>query len=128
MPANSIPTIHSFADAHAAVLFRMQRHAEARAELLASIERNGEQVNDLCNLANATVCLGLQEEAVEWPAAPSRLRPMRCCRGALLCNTLPYRDGITGAELLAALEDCSDRLPREACPRSPTRAIPTVRS
>ena len=34
----------------------------------------------------------------------------------VLCNTLPYSDGITGAELLAALKDCSDRLPRESLP------------
>ena len=40
--------------------------------------------------------------------APDAVGPRRT-----LCNTLPYRDGTTGAELLAALRDCSDRLPRE---------------
>ena len=29
-----------------------------------------------------------------------------------MCNTLPYSDGITGAEMLAALRDCAARLPR----------------
>src|SRR3954452_20747256 len=33
--------------------------------------------------------------------------------GRILCNTLPYLDGIKGADLLAALKDCSNRLPRE---------------
>ena len=68
-------------NARAVVLFRMQRHAEARTELLASLERNGERVNDLCNLANATVCLGLQDEAVEYcPIAPLHWRPKRLRR------------------------------------------------
>ncbi len=42
------PGNHHLANARATVLFRMQRHADARAELLASIERNGEQVTELC--------------------------------------------------------------------------------
>lgn len=34
--------------ARAAVLYRAQRHAEARAELLISLERNGERLHELC--------------------------------------------------------------------------------
>ena len=48
----------------ATVLMRMHRHAEARALLLELIEQHGEDPLVLCNLANATACLGLQEEAV----------------------------------------------------------------
>ncbi len=100
-------------NARAAVLYRLQRHAEARAELLISLERSGEQVNELCNLANISTCLGLQEEAVSLANRAIALDPDGAVPRRILCNTLPYRDGITGAELLAALKDCSDRLPRQ---------------
>jgi predicted O-linked N-acetylglucosamine transferase (SPINDLY family) len=98
----------------ATVLFRMHRHAEAREELLRAIEQHGEQVTELCNLANATTCLGLQEEGVALARRAIELAPGSPLPRRALCNTLPYRDGVTGAELLAALCDCSDRLPREA--------------
>jgi predicted O-linked N-acetylglucosamine transferase (SPINDLY family) len=100
----------------ATVLFRMHRHTEAHDELIALIARDGEHVNALCNLANATTCLGLQDEGVAAARraiaqAPDALLPRRT-----LCSTLTYRDGVTGAELLAALRECSDRLPREHPP------------
>jgi predicted O-linked N-acetylglucosamine transferase (SPINDLY family) len=100
----------------ATVLFRMHRHAEARDELLASIERHGERVHELCNLANATTCLGQQEEGVVLARRAIELAPDAVLPRRALCNALPYRDGTTGAELLAALQDCSDRLPREHPP------------
>jgi protein O-GlcNAc transferase len=113
---------------HATVLYRMQRHAEARDELLASVGTNGEQTNDYCTLANVTVCLGLQDEAVEMAHRAVTLAPHAEGPRRTLCNTLPYRDGTTGAELLAALRDCSDRLPREtlapfANTRDPDRTL-----
>jgi predicted O-linked N-acetylglucosamine transferase (SPINDLY family) len=110
------PDNQRLANSRAAVLFRMYRHAEARSELLASLERNGEQTNELCNLANATVCLGLQDEGVAYARRAIALSPDSALPWRALCNTLPYRDGVTGAELLAALRNCSDRLPREAPP------------
>jgi protein O-GlcNAc transferase len=100
----------------ATVLYRMHRHAEARAELLASIERNGEHVNELCNLANTTSCIGMQDESVELARRAIALAPDASLPRRVLCNTLPYRDGITGAELLAALKDSSDRLARASLP------------
>ena len=103
-------------NALATVLFRMHRHAEARTELLALIKRNGEQVNELCNLANVTSCLGWQEEAVELARRAIVIAPSLTLPRRTLCNTLPYSDGVTGGELLAALRDCSDRLPRESLP------------
>ncbi len=99
--------------ARATVLFRMQRHAEARAELLGLIERRGERVMDLCNLSNMTVCLGFQAEAVRLAQRAVAMDPDGMLPRRILCNTLPYLDGIKGADLLAALKDCSDRLPRE---------------
>ncbi len=101
---------------HATVLFRMHRHAEARSELLALIDRDGEHVNALCNLANATTCLGLQDEGVAAARQAIELAPKALLPRRALCSTLTYRDGVTGAELLAALRDCSDRLPREHPP------------
>jgi predicted O-linked N-acetylglucosamine transferase (SPINDLY family) len=100
----------------ASVLYRAQQHAEARSELLAVIDRRGEQVVDLCNLANITACLGLQDEAVSLSHRAIALDPDGIVPRRILCNTLPYRDAITGAELLAALKDCSERLPRETLP------------
>jgi protein O-GlcNAc transferase len=115
-------------DALGVVLMRMTRHADARTEMLASIERNGEQVNALCNLANATTCLGLQDEGVELARRAIALAPNMAGPRRALCNTLPYRDGITGTELLAALTDCSDQLPRGSLPpfantRDPNRPL-----
>ena len=118
----------SLRDVLAVVLFRITRQAEARTELLASMERDGEQVLNLCNLANATTCVGLQEEGVDLARRAIALDPDATVARRVLCNTLPYRDGITGTELLAALKDCSDRLPRESLPplantRDPDRPL-----
>jgi predicted O-linked N-acetylglucosamine transferase (SPINDLY family) len=98
--------------ARGATLYRAQRHAEARAELLTLVERGDERVHDLCNLANVTTCVGLQEEAVSLARRAVALDPEGRVPRCILCGTLPYCDGVTGAELLAALKDCSDRLPR----------------
>jgi protein O-GlcNAc transferase len=103
-------------DMHANIMLRLYRHAEARTELLACTERHGERPGDLCNLANATSCLGLQDEAEELVRRAIALAPDLSWPRRTLCNVLPYRDGITGSELLAALKDCSDHLPRQALP------------
>ena len=122
------PTSQQLANVRATVLFRMHRHADAQAELLASIERNGEQPTELCNLANATICLGLQDEGVAVARRAIAIAPDAVLPRRALCNTLPYRDGTTGAEMLAALRDCSDRLPRSVPPvfandRDPDRPL-----
>jgi len=103
-------------DMHASIMLRLYRHAEARTELLACIERHGERPGDLCNLANATSCLGSQDEAEELARRAIALAPGLSWPRRTLCNVLPYRDGITGAELLAALKNCSVGLPREVLP------------
>jgi protein O-GlcNAc transferase len=102
---------------HAAVLMRLHRHADARVILLNILERHGPHTAVLCNLANATACVGLQNEAVEIARRAISLDPAAVLPRRALCNTLPYRDGITGAELLAAMRDCSALLPRVAQPR-----------
>ncbi|HEY4174291.1 MAG TPA: tetratricopeptide repeat protein [Rhodopila sp.] len=99
---------------HAAVLMRLHRHAEARALLLDVLDRHGPDIAILCNLANATACVGRQDEAVTIVRRAIGLDPRAVLPRRALCNTLPYRDATTGAELLAAMRDCSDALPRMA--------------
>ena len=113
---------------HAAVLMRLHRHAEARAILLAVLDSHGPDVAILCNLANATACVGRQEEAVAIVRRAIGLDPAAMLPRRALCNTLPYRDATTGAELLAAMRDCSAVLPRVAQPplgntRDPDRKL-----
>lgn len=100
----------------AAVLMRMHRHAEARAVLLEHIDRFGEDVPSLCNLANATACLGWQSDAVAHARLAITMRPDLVLPRRALCNTLPYLDGVRAADLLAALRDCGARMPRVAMP------------
>jgi predicted O-linked N-acetylglucosamine transferase (SPINDLY family) len=112
----------------AAVLMRMHRHAEARDLLLTHIETFGEQVPALCNLANATVCMGYQRDAVAFARRAIAVRPDAVLPRRALCNTLPYLDGVDGAALLAALRDCGVRLPRAPMPpfgndRDPDRRL-----
>lgn len=97
---------------HATVLMRMHRHAEAHALLHEVLDRHGEEALVLCNLANATACLGWQEEAVALAGRAIALEPDAVLPRRALCNTLPYRTGTTGMELLGALRECAARLPR----------------
>ena len=101
---------------HAAVLMRLHRHAEARAILLDILQSHGPHTTIVCNLANATACVGLQEEAVQIARRAISLHPDAVLPRRALCNTLPYRDGTTGPELLAALRDCSAVLSRTPQP------------
>jgi protein O-GlcNAc transferase len=106
----------------AAVLMRVHQHAEARALLQEGINLHGPHTAVLCNLANATVCVGLQDEAVQIARQAIEGDPRAVMTRRALCNTLPYRAGTTGAELLAAMRDCSSALPRVA--QAPLRNSP----
>jgi predicted O-linked N-acetylglucosamine transferase (SPINDLY family) len=113
---------------HAVVLMRLHRHAEARALLLEILDTYGPDASILCNLANATACVGLQDDAVDIARRAIALYPGAVLPRRALCNTLPYRDATTGAELLAAMRDCSAALPRVAQPplgntRDPDRPL-----
>ena len=101
---------------HAVVLMRLHRHAEARVILQDVLERHGSTTSIVCNLANATVCLGQQEQAVGIARQAIELDPGAALPRRALCNTLPYRDGTTGRELLAAMQDCSAALGRAQQP------------
>jgi len=106
---------------HAAVLMRMHRHIEASALLREVLRRNGPHASVLCNLANATVCLGLQDEAVELAQAAVALDPRALMPRMAVMNALPYQDGVTGAALLRAARACADVSPRGSLP-APRRA------
>ena len=109
---------------HAAVLMRLHRHPEARALLLDVLDRSEQTVVLLSNLANATACVGLQEEAVAVAHRAVGLDPSAVLPRRVLCNTLAYRDGVTGEELLAAMRDCSAVLPRTRLPPLTNRIDP----
>ncbi len=98
----------------AAVLMRLHRHAEARTILRNLLDRFGPHPSVLCNLANATTCLGRQAEGVALARQALAQMPDTVLARRTLCNNLPYLDGIGGAELLSAMRACSDVLPREA--------------
>ena len=113
---------------HATVLMRLHRHAEAKEAFEILIARDGPDVTVLCNLANVTVSLGQQEAAVAIARQAIDLAPMAHLPWRALCNSLPYRAGVGGAELLAALSQCASLLPRPhdthfANTRAPNRRL-----
>ncbi len=109
---------------HAAVLMRLHRHPEAREILLDVLDRHGPLNLVLCNLAGAAACSGLQEEAVAVARRAISLNPDALMPRRALCNALAYCDGVTGAELLAAMRACSAVLPRSPQPPFANRAEP----
>ncbi len=111
----------------AVMLIRMQRYAEARDVLQGLIETHGREPAALCNLANATVALGDQTEAVRLAEEAVALAPGAVLPWRTLCNTLPYRAGIGGDELLHVLRQCARRLPRAPAPRWTCRPDPDRR-
>jgi protein O-GlcNAc transferase len=106
------PDNQQIANDHAVVLMLLHRHTEARVILWNILDRLGSDNTVLCNLANVTVCLGEQGEAVAIARQAIEADPTAVLPRRALCNVLPYQDGTTGAELLAAMQDCSAALPR----------------
>ncbi|MBV9249382.1 MAG: tetratricopeptide repeat protein [Acetobacteraceae bacterium] len=112
----------------AAVLMRAHRHAEARTLLVSVLEKHGDHLAVLCNLANATVCLGEQDEAVQLARRAIAFDPNSVLARRALCNVLAYVQGVAGTELLQSLQGCAVRLPRAVLPpfansRDPNRPI-----
>lgn len=111
----------------AVVLMRLCRFAEAHAALQQTLN-DSDRAQHLSNLASATVVLGLQEEAEAVAREAVSAAPHLPQTWRSLCNVLPYRDGITGPELLQALRACALRLPRGDLPppavdRDPDRPL-----
>jgi predicted O-linked N-acetylglucosamine transferase (SPINDLY family) len=111
----------------AVMLIRMQRYAEARRLLCELIASHGREPTLLCNLANATVALGEQIEAVRLAEEAVALAPDAGLPWRTLCNALPYRAGIRAIELLATSRECARRLPRAPAPPWTGRANPDGR-
>lgn len=101
---------------HAAVLMRIHRHAEARTILTRVLERTGPTLDMLCNLATAETSLGLQEQGTASARGAVQLEPGSAAARRTLLNNLPYRDGVTGEEMLAVAQALSARLDHPAAP------------
>jgi protein O-GlcNAc transferase len=108
----------------AIVLMRLQQNAEARVILRRVLDRHGPQNMAVCNLANATACDGLQEEAVALAQSAIRADPNAVLPRRALCTTLAYFERVTGRSMLAAMRDCSAVLPRSAQPALANDADP----
>lgn len=118
----------SVANDHAAVLMRMHRHAEAHAILADLLARHAPTLSVLCNVATAETSLGLQDEGVATGRRAVALDPDSAAAHRTLLNALPYRDGVTGAEMLAAAQNFSARLEHPPAPhfandRNPDRPL-----
>jgi protein O-GlcNAc transferase len=98
------------------VLMRMHQFGAARAELVAVRDDRGADPTLLCNLANATLCLGLQDEALEIARHARQIAPESPLAHRAMVNTLPYTADISAASLLTSLQDCASTLPREPIP------------
>ena len=97
------PEIRSCGNNRAAVLMRL--HRTRRRGICCAICSRVRDRNPalLCNLANATLSLGRQEEAEGIARRGHRARARRlCCPAARLCNALPYRDGATARSAFGA--------------------------
>ena len=94
-------------DAHlrnnlAAMLVRVHRYDEARGMLEALVDAHGPQLNVLCNLTNALVSLGLQEQGVARARQAVDVMPAAHLAWRSLGNALSYHQDVTGAGLLEA--------------------------
>ena len=78
----------------------------------------------LSNLANATCCLGLQEEALSLARRAVQLAPKALTAHRSLLGALAYCAGITGRDILSEAKACSDCLPRGELPEFANDAAP----
>lgn len=98
----------------AATLVRIYQFEEARSVLEDLIETDGPQLNFLCNLTNALVSMGLQEEGVSVARRATDLHPHSHLAWRALGNALAYHPGVTGQQLLAAYREVGRTMPRAA--------------
>ena len=98
----------------AAILVRLYRFTEARAILEELIAEHGSQLNFLCNLTNALVSLGLQDEGVATARQAVALMPDAHLAWRALGNALSYHPDVTGQTLLDAYRNVGRTMPRSA--------------
>ena len=96
----------------AATLVRVFRYDEARAMLEALVDEQGPQLNFLCNLTNALVSLGLQEEGLARARQAVALMPGAHLAWRALGNALSYHQDVTGPALLDAYRGVGRTMPR----------------
>jgi protein O-GlcNAc transferase len=96
----------------AATLMRIHQHGEARSLLQGALDEGGDDERMLCNLANTTCCLGLQEEAITLARRAIALAPDAVNPRRSLLSALVYADGATGHEITEAARNCSARITR----------------
>ena len=94
----------------AAVLMRLHRPAEARELLDGLLRRIPPASGVLCNLATTTCSQGHAREAVDVARRAVELEPDALLPHRTLCSVMPYADGTSGADLLAALRACGERI------------------
>lgn len=104
----------------AATLMRMHRHGEARGLLRSALDEYSQDARLVCNLANTTCCLGLQDDAVALARRAIALAPELLNPRCALLSTIVYRDGVPGTEITAAARACAEVIPRAAEPLSYT--------
>ncbi len=98
----------------AATLVRIYRYDEGRVMLEALIVEHGPQLNFLCNLTNALVSLGLQEEGVARARQAVAFYPAAHLAWRSLGNALAYHPDVSGQALLEAYRGVGRTLPRIA--------------
>ena len=98
----------------AAILVRVYRYDEARTMLEALVDAHGPQLNFLCNLVNAQVSLGLQDEGVARARQAVALLPEAHLAWRALGNALSYHQDVTGQALLDAYRGVGRTMPRSA--------------
>lgn len=96
-----------------AILMRQHQPAEAARVLRDIRAHHGDDPVCLCNLANAMALLGEQDEAVAIARQAIAVAPDAMLSYRALANVLPYHPDTSPADLLAALQAISNRLPRE---------------
>jgi predicted O-linked N-acetylglucosamine transferase (SPINDLY family) len=112
----------------AATLLRGHRHREAADLLRALLAEHGDSTGVLCNLTNALVSLGLQQQGLEMAQRAVALEPNAPLAWRALANALAYHPEATAAGLLAVLQRIGATLPRLALPlpavsRDPQRRL-----
>jgi predicted O-linked N-acetylglucosamine transferase (SPINDLY family) len=112
----------------AATLLRAHRHREAADLLRDLLAEHGDSLGVLCNLTNALVSLGLQQQGLETAEHAVALDPNAALAWRAMANALAYHPQTTAARLLAALRRIGTALPRLApfvptTPRDPERRL-----
>ena len=95
---------------------RTHRYREAHALLEAQLARTPDAIDVLCNLANALICLGRQDEGVATARRAAAVAPAHHLPWRTLAAALAYADPVdpeamTGAAMRAALTAASGAAP-----------------